>query len=306
MTALPGVVGQVVEDLAEPVDVVVPEPLHRGTRELGAGDQRVVGVLVEHDVVVTAEEAADGADVGDVAGGEHQRRLTAVEVGQLVLEGAVEVEGAVQEAGAGDAGAVSPGGHLGGLDHLRVVREAQVVVRAEVDVVLTLDGEPGPSTRSPPSCSTASSRQPSPGGSRRVGGTPRGGRGRSSPDLTPTFPSPPASGQRTGRVGSLRGTRALRGECSRFRCQQWAGQAPGLRAGQAPGLRAGQAPGLRAGQAPGLRAGQPGAEGVLEDLLGPLEGVARRPGRPRCARRTSTGGSWCGGGRGRWWGSRGR
>ncbi len=143
MTALPGSARQLVEDLGEALDVVVPEPLHGGAGELGAGEQRVVGVLVEDDEVVAVEQAADGADVGDVAGGEHQRGFPLVELGQLGLEGAVEVEGAVEEAGAGDPGAVPTGGRLGGFDHLRVVREAQVVVGAEVDVVVALDGEPG-------------------------------------------------------------------------------------------------------------------------------------------------------------------
>ena len=111
--------------------------------ELGAGDERVVGVLVEDRVVLAPEQAGDRAHVGDVAGGEHERGLTAVEVGELLLELAVEVEGAVEEAGAGDAGAVLLGGPLRRLDHLRVVGEAEVVVGAEVDVVGALDGEAG-------------------------------------------------------------------------------------------------------------------------------------------------------------------
>ena len=121
MTALPGSGGSSSRILAEPLDVVVPEALHGGAGELGAGEQRVVGVLVEHDVVVAVQQPADRAHVGDVAGGEHQRRLALVELGELGLERAVEVEGAVEQAGAGDAGAVAPGGRLGRLDHLGVV-----------------------------------------------------------------------------------------------------------------------------------------------------------------------------------------
>ena len=143
MTALPGSSGRSRQHAAEPFDVVVRETLQRRAGELRAGDQRVVGVLVEHRVVLAPEEAGDGADVGDVAGGEHERGFTAVEVGQLVLELAVEVEGAVEQAGARDPGAVLRSGALGGLDHLRVVREAEVVVGAEVDVVAALDGEAG-------------------------------------------------------------------------------------------------------------------------------------------------------------------
>ena len=104
--ALAGVGRELVEDLAEPVDVVVAEALHRRARELRAGEQRVVGVFVEDDVVVAVQEAADRADVRHVAGGEDERRLPAVELGELGLELAVQVEGAVEEAGAGDAGSV--------------------------------------------------------------------------------------------------------------------------------------------------------------------------------------------------------
>ena len=101
-------------------------------------------VLVEDDVVVAVEEAADRADVRHVAGGEDERRLPPVERGELVLELAVQVEGAVQQPGAGDTGAVLAGGPLRRLDDVGVVREAQVVVRPEVDVLVALDHEPGP------------------------------------------------------------------------------------------------------------------------------------------------------------------
>ena len=50
---------ELVEDLGEPFEVVVPEALHRGAREVGAGEQRVVGVLVEHDVVVAVQQPTD-------------------------------------------------------------------------------------------------------------------------------------------------------------------------------------------------------------------------------------------------------
>ena len=185
--------------------------LHGGAGELGAGEQRVVGVLVEDDVVVAVEQAADGADVGHVAGGEHQRGFPLVELGQLGLERAVEVEGAVEEPGAGDPGAVPPGGRLGGFDHLGVVREAQVVVGAEVDVVVALDGEPGHRG--------ALDRLVVRPVARFLGEPVVGQAGirleavakKLTRDSPQPFSRPPASGQRTGRVGSLRGTRALRG-----------------------------------------------------------------------------------------------
>ena len=88
---------QFVEDAGETLDVVVPEALHGGAGELGAGEQRVVGVLVEDHDVVAVEQAADGADVGHVPGGEHQGRFSLVELGQLGLERPVEVEGSVEE-----------------------------------------------------------------------------------------------------------------------------------------------------------------------------------------------------------------
>ena len=95
--ALPGLGGQLGEDLRQALEVVVPEALHRGARELHAREQRVVHVLVEDHVVVTVQDAADRAHVRDVAGGEHQRRLAPEVVGQLGFELAVEVERPVQQ-----------------------------------------------------------------------------------------------------------------------------------------------------------------------------------------------------------------
>ena len=88
---------------------------------------------------MAAEQSGDGAHVGDVAGGEHQRRLVSVELRQLRFQRPVEVEGAVEQTRTSDPGAVLAGRDLGRFDHLRVVREAEVVVRPEVDVLGALD-----------------------------------------------------------------------------------------------------------------------------------------------------------------------
>ena len=141
--SLPRFAREVIEDPGQTLDIVVRESLHPRVRELDAGEQGVVGVLVEHGEVVAPDEAGDRADVRHVAGGEHERSLVAVELSQLCLQRAVEVEGAVQQPGPRDPSAVLAGGFLGRLDHLGVIREAEVVVRPEVDVLVALDPEAG-------------------------------------------------------------------------------------------------------------------------------------------------------------------
>ena len=54
-----------------------------------------------------APERAEGGPVGDVAGGEEQRRRLAVQVGELALQQHVVVGGAGDVAGAAGAGAAA-------------------------------------------------------------------------------------------------------------------------------------------------------------------------------------------------------
>ena len=86
ITPLAGARRELGEDRREVVDVVVAEPLQPGAREPDRGDERVVGLIVDDRVVVAVEVARDPAEVGDVAGGEDERGLAAVEVGELLFE----------------------------------------------------------------------------------------------------------------------------------------------------------------------------------------------------------------------------
>ena len=78
------------------------------------------------------------ADVGLVAGREHERRLGAEPLGELALELEVQVGGAVEEARAGQAGAVAVQRVERALLDALVAGQPEIVVRAEHDPPLAL------------------------------------------------------------------------------------------------------------------------------------------------------------------------
>ena len=197
----------------------------------------------------------------------------------------MEVEGAVEQPGAGDAGAVLARGPLRGLDDLGVVREAQVVVRPEVDVLVALDREPGPRR--------ALDRLVVRPVARRLGQSVVGeARECLEPPLEEAHPAltPPGSS-----LGSL----------------PPAHLGPDIRQSLPVGTGVYGEPheprrtsARRAGRSVGGQ--MPDADRVLQELLARAAGRTRRPGRPRSARRRSSGAPSCGAGRGRSWGSRAR
>ena len=84
------------------------------------------------------EDRAERAEVGLMAGGEHERGLAAEPVGQLPLELEVQVGGAVQEARSGQPGAVAMKRVERALLDPLVAGQPQVVVGAEHDPALAL------------------------------------------------------------------------------------------------------------------------------------------------------------------------
>ena len=92
------------------------------------GDHRVAG----------PEDRPERAQVGLVAGGEHERRVGPQPFGELALELQVQIERAVEKSRAGDAGAVPVERVEGALLDALVAGQAEVVVRPEHDPLLAL------------------------------------------------------------------------------------------------------------------------------------------------------------------------
>ena len=134
------------ERALELVEPVVAERPQLGPREDAAVEDRRVVARVGDDRVPRGEDRPQGAQVGLVAGGEHQHGLGPHPLRQLLLESEVQVDGAVQETRAGQAGPVALERlHRAALDAL-VTRQTQVVVGAEHDPALALhlhDGQGG-------------------------------------------------------------------------------------------------------------------------------------------------------------------
>ncbi len=112
--------------------VVMFEDVDRGLAAvLDADDHGVVVLGVGEDVPIR-QGIQDGAQrglVGDVAGGEEEGGILAVQVRELFLEGDVEGRGAGDVAGAAGAGAVAAGGFDRGFDDHRVGAHGEVIVR---------------------------------------------------------------------------------------------------------------------------------------------------------------------------------
>ncbi len=129
------------QKLFEMRHVVVAENLPLGMRLTHAFDHRIVVQGIRQDQAVRHQPGDRGNTglVGDIAGGEDQRRFLAVQVGKLALELDQRVIIAGDVAGAAGAGAHPRRGLDHGADHLGVLAHAEVVVRApDHDVLRTL------------------------------------------------------------------------------------------------------------------------------------------------------------------------
>jgi hypothetical protein len=104
---------------------------------------RGVCVRVHHSEAVRSEESLDRADVGLVAGGEHQRVVTAEPAGDLVFERDVQAIGAVEQTTARRAGTELLGRPHRGGDHIGMRRQADVGIRTEQDTLAAPDADPG-------------------------------------------------------------------------------------------------------------------------------------------------------------------
>ena len=126
---------QRLEQLAQVLEVVVAEDGALGARRADAVDHRGVVALVGEDdaAVEQASERAQAGLVGDEARREHERRLLAVQVGELVLELAHEQVRAGDVARPARADAMLGERARGRLDDGRVQAHAEVVVGAPVD-----------------------------------------------------------------------------------------------------------------------------------------------------------------------------
>ncbi len=92
----------------------------------------MVGRVDDHRVA-GAEQRAERADVGLVAGGEDDRVVGVHPLGQLALELEVQRGGAVQQARTGQPRAIAVQRVLGALHHTLVAGQAKVVVGGEHD-----------------------------------------------------------------------------------------------------------------------------------------------------------------------------
>ena len=112
--------------------VVVAEDVPLGAGGLDAFDHRgmVLGIR-QHDAArQLAGQRAQRRPVRDVAGGEEQGRLLAVEVGELLLQKHVVMVGAGNVAGTASPGAAAVERLVHGVEHDRVLAHPKIVVGA--------------------------------------------------------------------------------------------------------------------------------------------------------------------------------
>ncbi len=126
------------EHLLELLQPVVAEGAQLRAREQAAVEDRGVVAGVGDHGVADAEDRAERAEVGLVAGREHERVLAAHPLGDLRLQFEVQRRGAVQRARAGEAGAVAVQRVLRAGEHALVAGEAEVVVGAQHDPLRAL------------------------------------------------------------------------------------------------------------------------------------------------------------------------
>ena len=109
--------------VAQPARLAEPDPV----------DDRGVVELIRDDRVLLAEQRLEQAAVRVEAGAEEDRVVGTEELGQTLLELAVQRLGAADEADRGHAVAPAVERLVGRLDDRRMVGEPEVVVRAEVE-----------------------------------------------------------------------------------------------------------------------------------------------------------------------------
>ena len=111
--------------------IVLPDAL-LGPGVADALDHRGMVAFVGEDDAArdVRSERAERGPVGDIAGGEQQRRLLAVQVGKLALKHDVVVVGAGDVAGAAGAGAAAVERLVHGGKHGRVLAHAEIIVGA--------------------------------------------------------------------------------------------------------------------------------------------------------------------------------
>ena len=126
---------EIAKQFVEMAHVVVAENLLRRLRMAYALDHRgVVERVGQNDAAgQQAAEGRKGGVVRDVARGEQQRRLLAVQVGELAFEQHVVVRRPRDVARAAGPGAGAAHRVAHGLDHGRVLAHAEIVVRAPDD-----------------------------------------------------------------------------------------------------------------------------------------------------------------------------
>ena len=127
----PSVLRRAFERPLELVHPVVTEGPELCPREDAAVEDRGVVARVRDDRVAGLEDGAEAAQVGLVAGREHEGRLRVHPLGELLLELEMEQRRAVQESRAGHPGAVPVQGVVRGADDPLVAGQAEVVVGAE-------------------------------------------------------------------------------------------------------------------------------------------------------------------------------
>ena len=118
------------QELFQMRHVVVAEDLALAAGLAHAFDHRIVVQRVRQNEAVRNQlcDRRDAGLVRDVARGEQQRGLLAVQVGQFLFELHQRMMGAGDVAGAAGAGADSCGGLDHGADHLRMLAHAEIVV----------------------------------------------------------------------------------------------------------------------------------------------------------------------------------
>ena len=131
------------QPLLEQVQAVVAERAQLRLREQAAVEDRGVVARVGDHGVLRAEDRAERAEVGLMAGGEDERVLGPEPLGELALELDVQIDRAVEEARARQAGAVAVERVAGALLDALVAGQPQVVVGAEHDPALTLHLDDG-------------------------------------------------------------------------------------------------------------------------------------------------------------------
>ena len=125
-------IGSAASSCFEMGDVVVTPDLLVAARAPDALDHRIVVERVGEDEAIR-QQAGDGRDageIGDPARGEDERRLLAVQIGELALQHDDRMMGAGNVAGAAGAGAVGARRLDARLDDVGVDAHAEIVVRA--------------------------------------------------------------------------------------------------------------------------------------------------------------------------------